>query len=237
MELRLDTRALQDAVARAKQLLKDRRLVVVFGDRLTLMSFCVAEPIRPSLVGAATTEDEGFELVRRTQPDLLICSSDLETGYGPCLLRRVKAEYPCCQLLIVLARETEEAVCEAMGAYADGVVFKSSLGTGRGDLISALQTIADGGVYYPEDICRIAASVPQPNLPGLVEELTPRELEVVAAVSHGLKNNSIADRLGVSVETVKTHVGNAMDKLGARDRTQMAVTALLYGLIDPQGFE
>ena len=83
MELRLDTRALQDAVARAKQLLKDRRLVVVFGDRLTLMSFCVAEPIRPSLVGAATTEDEGFELVRRTQPDLLICSSDLETGYGP----------------------------------------------------------------------------------------------------------------------------------------------------------
>ena len=91
MELRLDTRALQDAVARAKQLLKDRRLVVVFGDRLTLMSFCVAEPIRPSLVGAATTEDEGFELVRRTQPDLLICSSDLETGYGPYLLRRVKA--------------------------------------------------------------------------------------------------------------------------------------------------
>ena len=73
------------------------------------------------------------------------------------------------------------------------------------------------------------------HLPPLVEELTRRELEVVAAVSHGLKNHSIADLLGVSVETVKTHVGNAMDKLGARDRTQMAVTALLYGLIDPLG--
>ena len=94
MEVRFESRALQDAVAQARQLLADRRLVVVFGDRLTLMSFCVAEPIRPSLLGAATTEDEGFALVLRTQPDLLICSSDLETGYGPDLLKRVKAERP-----------------------------------------------------------------------------------------------------------------------------------------------
>ena len=67
----------------------------------------------------------------------------------------------------------------------------------------------------------------------LQEELTQRELDVAAAVARGLKNNAIADLLGISLETVKTHVGNAMDKLGARDRTQMAVTALLYGLIDP----
>ena len=67
----------------------------------------------------------------------------------------------------------------------------------------------------------------------LVEELTPRELEVAAAVARGFTNNAVGDLLGVSVETVKTHVGNAMDKLGARDRTQMAVTAMLYGLIDP----
>ena len=80
-----------------------------------------------------------------------------------------------------------------------------------------------------------AASLPISELPALVEELTAREVEVVAAASRGLKNNSIAELLGISVETVKTHVGNAMDKLGARDRTQMAVMALLYGLIDPLG--
>ena len=135
----------------------------------------------------------------------------------------------------MLARETPEGVQEAMEAFADGVIFKSSLGTGLGDLISALHTIAAGGVYYPEEIRRIAASVPKPKLPPLVEDLTPRELEVTAAVAQGLKNHAIADHLVVSVETVKTHVGNAMDKLGARDRTQMAVTALLYGLIDPLG--
>ena len=233
MELRLESRSIQQALAQASQLLKDRRLVVVFGDRLSLTSFALAEPIRSSLVGAATTEDEGVELVLRTQPDLLICSSDLEIGYGVNLLRRVKAELPTCQLLIVLVRETKEVVQEAMLASADGVIFKSSLGTGHGDLIGALQTIARGGVYYPAEIRRIAAAAPRPELPPLVEELTPRELEVAAAVACGLTNNAIGDLLGVSVETVKTHVGNAMDKLGARDRTQMAVTAMLYGLIDP----
>ena len=63
--------------------------------------------------------------------------------------------------------------------------------------------------------------------------MTPREPVVVGAVARGLKNNAIADHRGVSLETIKTHVGNAMDKLAARDRTQMDVTALLYGLIDP----
>ena len=59
----------------------------------------MAEPIRRAVVGAATTEEEGFELVLRHKPSLLICTSDLETGYGMNLLRRVKAELPTCQLL------------------------------------------------------------------------------------------------------------------------------------------
>ena len=91
----------------------------------------MAEPIRRAVVGAATTEEEGFELVLRHKPSLLICTSDLETGYGMNLLRRVKAELPTCQLLIVLVRETQAVVQEAMQAYADAVIFKSSLGTGR----------------------------------------------------------------------------------------------------------
>ncbi|MEB3253091.1 MAG: response regulator transcription factor [Synechococcus sp.] len=236
MELRLDARLQQEAVQQAKQLLHDKRLVVVFGDRLTLCSFVLAEPINPSLVGAATTEEEGFQLVLRTQPDLLICSSDLETGYGPDLLRRVKTECPTCQLMIVLVRETQAVVQEALQAYADAVIFKSSLGTGQGDLIQALQTLSEGGVYFPEQIRRMASlALARQQLPPLVEELTPREIEVVDAVSRGLKNNAIADLFGISIETVKTHVGNAMDKLGARDRTQMAVSALSYGLIDPIG--
>ncbi len=233
MELPIES-GFHGALKQVERLLAQRRVVAVMGDRLTLCSFVLAEPVRPSLIGAATTEDEGFALVQNNRPDLLICSEDLETGYGLNLLKRVRSAVPNCQMLIVLVRETQEVVQEALAACADGVIFKSSLGSGHGDLISALQTIAEGAVYYPAQIRGLAAaSAPNPDLPALIEELTPRELEVVAAVSRGLKNNAIADQLGVSLETVKTHVGNSMAKLAARDRTQMAVTALLYGLINP----
>ena len=151
-------------------------------------------------------------------------------------LRRVKAELPTCQLLIVLVRETQAVVHAAMEAYADAAIFKSSLGTGKGDFVQALQPLSEGGVYLPEEIRQLgAAQAPNPNLPPLIEELTERELEVVAGVARGLTNQGIGSSLGISVETVKTHVVNAKDKLGAADRTQLAVMALLYGLIDPLG--
>ena len=236
MELRLESRALHEAIDEAAQFFHNRKVVACCGDRLTLTCLCLAEPIRRAVVGAATTEEEGFELVLRTQPSLLICSSDLETGYGMNLLRRVKKELPTCQLLIVLVRETQAVVQEAMEAYADAVIFKSSLGTGKGDFMQALKTLAEGGVYLPEEIRRLGvAQAPNPNLPPLIEELTERELEVVAGVARGLTNQAIGNSLGISLETVKTHVVNAKDKLGASDRTQLAVMALLYGLIDPLG--
>ena len=132
----------------------------------------MAEPIRRAVVGAATTEEEGFELVLRHKPSLLICTSDLETGYGMNLLRRVKAELLASQLLIVLVRETQAVVQEGMQAYADAVIFKSSLGTGKGDFVQDLQTLSEGGVHLPEEIRKLgAAEAPNPNLPPLILSL------------------------------------------------------------------
>ena len=92
MELRLESSALRDGIDATAQFFKTQRVVVCCGDRLTLTCLCLAEPIRRAVVGAAaTTEDEGFELVLRHKPSLLICTSDLETGCGMNLLRRVKA--------------------------------------------------------------------------------------------------------------------------------------------------
>ena len=234
MEIRLDSRAIREAINATAELLAELKVALVLGDRLSLAALSVAEPIQPSLVGAATSEDDGMAMVLRLQPDLLICSSDLETGYGINLLQRVKTELPTTRLLIFLEHETKESVQEAMEAFADGVMFKSSLCTGEGDFVQALQAVAQGEVYFPEAIRAMAVPPSRkPDLPPLVEELTPRELDVVSAVARGLSNTAIAKALGTSVETVKTHVTNAMDKLGVRNRTQLAVSALLYELIDP----
>ena len=135
MELRLESRALNEAVEATAQFFKTQRVVACCGDRPPLTCLCLAEPIRRAVVRADTTEEEGFELVLRHKPRLLICSSDLETGYGTNLLRRVKAELPTCQLLIVRGRETQAVGQEAMQAYADALIFKSSLGSGKGDFV------------------------------------------------------------------------------------------------------
>ena len=94
MGLRLESRALNEAIEATAQFFKTQRVVACCGDRLTLACLCLAETIRRAVVGAATTDEEGFEPVLRHKPSLLICSSDLETGYGMNLLRRVKAELP-----------------------------------------------------------------------------------------------------------------------------------------------
>ena len=108
-----------------------------------------------------------------------------------------------------------------MQSYADAVIFKSTLGTGKGDFVQALQTLSGGGVYLPEEIRQLGATQEQnSNLPPLIEELTERELEVVAG-GRGLTNQGIGNSLGISVETVKPHVVNAKTNLGAADRTEL----------------
>ena len=91
----------------------------------------------------------------------------------------------------------------------------------EGDFVQALHTPAAGGVYLLEEIRKLGCGQgAELNLPPWIEELT---------------NQGICSSLGISVETVKNHVVNAMDTLGAADRTKLAVMAMLYGLIDPFG--
>ena len=73
----LESRALHEAIEATAEFFKTQQVVACCSDRLILTCLCLAEPIRRAVVGAATTEDEGFELVLRHKPSLLICSSDL----------------------------------------------------------------------------------------------------------------------------------------------------------------
>ena len=175
MELRLESRTMHQALDAVSDFFEQEQVVACMGDRFALICLCMAEPIRRSVVGAATTEDEGFTLVQRHRPSLLICSSDLESGYGIDLLRRVKRDWPSCKLMILLVRETQAVVQEALGAFADAVIFKSSLGTGQGDFVQALATLAEGGVYLPEQIRKLGSEAPRPDLPPLIEQLSERD--------------------------------------------------------------
>jgi DNA-binding NarL/FixJ family response regulator len=82
-------------------------------------------------------------------------------------------------------------------------------------------------------IAEFAARAKEPQAPDRLDELTDRELEVLALVAEGLSNVEIAERLVVSPATAKTHVSRTMGKLGARDRAQLVVIAYESGLVRP----
>ena len=102
----------------------------------------------------------------------MICSSDLEVGYGLNLLKRAGDGAADVSAVDRSGSETPEVV-QCGGLLANGVIFKSTLGSGHGDLISALQTIAEGEIYYPEPVRRLASSPQKPKERlELVEDLT-----------------------------------------------------------------
>jgi len=188
-------------------------------------------PILQSLIGGATTEDEGLDLQIKFNPDILIASEDLEKGYGIRLVEKVKIHNPKITALIFLGRETTDVVHEAMDAGADGVMFVSSVGSGHGDFIKALTTTSNGGVYYPKSVRAVAtAKIKQTS--EIIDPLSEREREVLRCIIQGMKNSEIAESLFLSSETIKSHVSTTIQKLGVRDRTQAAVFALIHGLVE-----
>jgi DNA-binding NarL/FixJ family response regulator len=225
-------RTLQKAASTCQKLLADKKVLVCSKNKLTLTALVLCTPILQSLVGGATTEDEALEIAEECKPDLLITSEDLEKGYGIRLVETIKKRTPDLKALIFLQRETPVVVQEAMEAGADGVMFTSSIGTGNGDFIQALTTTSSGGIYYPKAVREAVTKKTRPA-PVLTDPLSDRELEVIRCIIQGMKNLEIAEALFISAETVKSHVSTAIQKLGVRDRTQAAVYALTYGLVEP----
>jgi DNA-binding NarL/FixJ family response regulator len=130
-------------------------------------------------------------------------------------------------VIVVTASERPEDAIAALRAGARGVVFKRfAIET----LMTAVRTALDGEVWVPPALqAAIAAQLHEPKRVAL----TRREREIVRNVAMGLRNAEVAQRLHVTEGTVKTHLNNIFQKLGVRDRVQLALYAVRIGLIAP----
>jgi len=133
--------------------------------------------------------------------------------------------------------ELDEYVFGALRAGASGFLLK---GGQPSELLSAIRLVAAGESLLAPSITKrlIAAYVAQPEqaetvTPEGLDELSPRELEVLGLVARGSTNREIADALFLSPLTVKTHVSRILTKLRARDRVQLVVIAYQAGLVSP----
>jgi DNA-binding NarL/FixJ family response regulator len=189
-----------------------------------------------SVVGEASTGEEAVALARRLRPDVVLIDATLPGLDCVEATGRILAD-PGIAVMLLTATERDERIFAALRAGARGLLLRD---TDPAELVRAIELVARGDALLSPSVTRrlIAelASVPDPQLASseLLDELTPREREVVALVALGLNNADIAERLVISPATSKTHVSRAMLKLGAHDRGQLVAFAFNAGLAVPR---
>jgi DNA-binding NarL/FixJ family response regulator len=183
------------------------------------------------LVGEAGDGAGALELIRRLRPDVALLDIRMPGIDGLAALRAISADPALAgtRVVVVTTFETDANVFAALQAGAAGFVLKDAEPE---ELIRAIRVVAGGEALLSPSVTRrvIARFGGVGEAPAAMDQLTGREREVAAWVATGRSNDEIAAELAVSPATVRTHVGRAMLKVGARDRAQLAVMAIRAGL-------
>ena len=174
-----------------------------------------------SVVGEAATAAEAIAAYRQHVPDLVVIDLGLPDDSGLNVIRSVRSRYPDARFVVLTNSEGDEDIHQALTAGALGYVVK---GMAHQSLVEAVRRVARGGRYLPPPL---AKSLEMRNANS---DLTVREREVLAQLVKGCTNEEIGAALGISVGTVKRHMGEIFSRLEVSDRTQAVITALRRGL-------
>ncbi|MFF4344196.1 response regulator [Kitasatospora sp. NPDC001540] len=190
------------------------------------------------VAGEAATGEEAVELAARCRPDVVLMDIRLPGMSGIAALERILAEArePKPKVVMLTVFDLDQYVYAALRAGASGFLLKD---TPPERLLTAVELIAGGELLFAPSVTRrlieTFARQPGPDReqPARLEALTSRETDVLRLVGQGLTNEEVADRLVVSIATVKTHLNRVMSKLGLASRAQAVVTAYESGLVTP----
>ncbi|MET7440455.1 MULTISPECIES: response regulator transcription factor [unclassified Streptomyces] len=214
---------------------------VLLADDQTLVraAFAMLVESAPDMevVAQAGTGREALELARHARADVVVMDVRMPDLDGIEATRLIAADEDLAgvRVLVLTTYDTDEHIVAALRAGASGFLVKD---TRPADLLDAVRTVAAGdALLSPGPTARlIARFLRSPSAPvahGGPECLSERERGVLALVARGLNNTEIAESLGLSPLTAKTHVSRIMGKLGARDRAQLVIVAYESGLVTP----
>jgi DNA-binding NarL/FixJ family response regulator len=188
------------------------------------------------VVGEAGDGSDAAPLTRSIHPDVVLMDVRMPQVDGIQATRDVLASAPETRVVILTTFELDDYVFGALRAGASGFLLKR---TRPEELVAAIHTVAAGDSLLSPSVTRIVvdrmAEEPPPDARAAerLEELTPREREVLELIARGLSNREIAAELVVEESTVKTHVKRILMKLHARDRVQAVIFAYESGLARP----
>jgi len=211
------------------------RVLIVDDDALVRVGVRTIVDAEPDLEVVAEASDgaEVPPLVSRHRPDVVLMDVRMPDVDGIQATRHLLATAAAPpRVIVVTTFENDDHVYEALRAGASGFLLKRAR---PAEVVDAIRLVARGdSLLFPAAIRRlVAARGGHPD--GRTARLTAREAEVLRLMAAGLSNAEIAARLVVGAETVKTHVGNVLAKLGARDRVQAVITAYESGFVTPTG--
>lgn len=190
------------------------------------------------IVGQAGTGREAVERAAGLNPDVVLMDVRMPDLDGIAATRELSQKVPTARVLILTTFEQDDYIFGALRAGASGFLLKR---TRPEELIAAVHTVDDGDSLLSPSVTRRVidrmAQQPTPEFAdqSKLDELTPREREVLTLVSRGLSNREIAAALFVEESTIRTHVKRILMKLDLRDRVQAVIFAYETGMNRPRG--
>jgi NarL family two-component system response regulator LiaR len=182
-----------------------------------------------NVIGEASNGEEAVEQAKRLAPDVILMDLMMPKMDGIEAIREIKARQSSAKIIALTSFVTEDKVFPAIKAGAMGYLLKDSEPE---DLITAIRKVNRGEPSLHPVVAKmvleeISQPVKQPLTP---EPLTEREVDIVRLVAQGLSNRQIAEQLVIGEATVRTHVGNVLNKLHLANRVQATLYALKEGI-------
>jgi DNA-binding NarL/FixJ family response regulator len=174
------------------------------------------------VVGEAADGVEAIAQFRKHQPDVTLIDLRMPQLSGVEVIQRVRVDAPQARFIVLTTYDGDEDIYRALKAGARAYLLK---GMTSEDLISTIRAVHEGKSHIPAAIAEKLAERMG------VEELTPREFDVLEQIVRGKSNKEIGVELDVSEATVKTHINSLLGKLGVTDRTQAATAAIQRGIV------
>ncbi|MEY2429033.1 MAG: hypothetical protein QOJ40_1918 [Verrucomicrobiota bacterium] len=176
-------------------------------------------------VCACSSSEEALQKIPRLLPDVVLMDIHLPNMSGLDCTRRLKELCPSVQVLILTVYEDNERIFGALKAGAGGYLLKRA---DPADILQAIQEVKQGGAPMSSQIARrvVQSFRADAGNAAKVEDLSRREEEILQHLSKGYSSKEIADRLSVSVNTVRTHLQHIYEKLHVRSRTEAVVKFL-----------
>ena len=193
------------------------------------------------IVGEAADGAEAIERAAALRPDVVVMDLLMPGVDGIDATARIKAADPHVEIVAITSFIEEARIVAALEAGAAGFLLKDAEAD---ELAAAIRAAASGEVHLDPAVAGIVARRMRdgasgnggtgrgPGSDGL-RSLTPRERDVLGGIARGLSNRAIADDLGITERTARTHVSNILAKLGLSSRTQAALLAVQHGLDRP----